>query len=83
MDLREDITDFGTLSDFTLRRIANLNTDFKDEKDFDKTIKDINDIKDLIGEDFLDIEKARINKVEKEIIIAFENKKDQGNIYGE
>ena len=83
MDLREDITDFGTLSDFTLRRIANLNTDFKDEKDFDKTIKDINEIKDLIGEDFLDIEKARLNKVEKEIIIAFENKKDQGNIYGE
>lgn len=77
MDLREDMTDYGTLSDYTLRRIAKINSEIRNENDADEAIKEIINIRDLIGEDFLEIEKARINKVQKEIIIAFENKKEE------
>lgn len=64
--LKEDILDYGTLADYTLRRIANFKED---------SIKDIQELKDELSEDYLLKEKNRQKDQEKEIIIAIENKK--------
>ncbi len=69
--LREDLIDFGTLPDYTIRRIANLNLKDSELKD---AIYEINSIKEELGEDYLDKEKKKLSKEEKEIIIAVRNK---------
>ena len=69
--LREDIIDYGTLSDYTLRRIANmLNSDDNNRK---RTIQEISSLKDELGEDYLQKEKDKQKDLSKEIIIAIEN----------
>lgn len=71
--LREDIIDYGTLSDYTMRRIANLmNYDNNNRK---KAIQEISALKNEIGEDYLQKEKDRNKDLTKEIIIAIENRK--------
>jgi superfamily II DNA or RNA helicase/HKD family nuclease len=64
--LREDILDYGTLVDYTLRRIADFSED---------SINDIQNLLDELGEDYLVKEKNLQKNEEKEIIIAIENKK--------
>jgi len=71
--LLEDIVDYGTLSEYTLRRIANLQIE---EKKLEETIKEIENIKKELGEDYLLKEKERLKKISKEIIIAIENRKN-------
>jgi len=63
--LKEDILSYGTLPDYTLRRIAGFNKD---------SAKDIQDLKNELGEDYLTKEKNRQKDQKKEIIIAIENK---------
>ncbi|GAB6283199.1 MAG: helicase-related protein [Ignavibacterium sp.] len=70
--LLEDILDYGTLSDYTLRRISNLNFD----KYPDKTIRELMSLKKELGSNYLYEEKQRIVDLSKEIIIAIENQKD-------
>jgi len=78
--LREDIIDYGTLSDYTLRRIANLEfssgrpTD-KAEKNQKKTVDEIAKLKQELSDDYLLKEKERQQDLSKEIIIAIENQK--------
>lgn len=69
--LREDILDYGALSDYTLRRIANLGGE--DEKKIRAAIKEIEALKNELGENYLEKEKARQKDLSKEIIIAIEN----------
>ena len=64
--LKEDILGYGTLADYTLRRIANFKED---------SIKDIQELKAELKEDYLLKEKNRQKDQKKEIIIAIENKK--------
>jgi len=64
--LKEDVLSYGTLADYTLRRIANFGED---------SIKDIQELRDELGEDYLIKEKSRQKDLKKEIIIAIENKK--------
>ena len=71
--LREDIVDFGTLSDYTLRRLANMETVNDGGKN--KTVEEIAVLKQELGEDYLQKEKGRQKDIEKEIIIAIENQK--------
>jgi len=78
--LREDIIDYGTLSDYTVRRIANL--EFSSEKSTDKekknqrkTAEEISKLKQELGEDYLLKEKEKQKELSKEIIIAIENQK--------
>jgi len=66
--LKDDILNYGTLADYTLRRI----TGFSPEN-----IKEIQALKDELGEDYLVEEKNGKNSQQKEIIIAIENKKDE------
>jgi superfamily II DNA or RNA helicase/HKD family nuclease len=71
--LREDILDYGTLSDYTLRRIGNLES--ADEAKQKRAIAEIISLKNDLGEDYLQKEKARQKDMSKEIIIAIENQK--------
>jgi len=72
--LRDDIKDYGTLSDFTLRRIANL--EGNSDKQIKTTVNEIESIKKALGgEDYLQKEINRQRDLSKEIIIAIENQK--------
>jgi len=71
--LREDIIDYGTLSDYTMRRIANLEN--SDDTNRKKSVREISSLKDELGEDYLQREKERQKDLSKEIIIAIENQK--------
>jgi len=71
--LLEDITDYGTLPDYTLRRIANLES--TSEEKLKKSIKEIEALKNELGADYLEKEKARQKDLIKEIIVAIENQK--------
>ncbi len=64
--LLEDIIDYGTLSDFTLRRIAEIDVDKNPEIE-------IESLKEELGEDYLIKEKQRLKELKKEIIVAIEN----------
>ncbi|MEO0281678.1 MAG: C-terminal helicase domain-containing protein, partial [candidate division WOR-3 bacterium] len=70
--LLEDIVDYGTLSSYTLRRIANLETD---ESKIEKTIEELKKLKDELGENYLEYEKKKYIEESKEIIVAIENRK--------
>jgi len=69
--LLEDINDYGTLADYTLRRIANM--DSLNEKQKKKTADEIRIITEELGEDYLQKEKEKQLSLHKEIIIAVEN----------
>jgi superfamily II DNA or RNA helicase len=71
--LLEDILDYGTLPDYTLRRIANLES--RDEQKINKSIKEIELLKEELGENYLEKEKSRQKDLIKEIIVAIENQK--------
>ena len=69
--LQEDIQDYGTLPDYTLRRIANLKSS---QNEINKTIEELKKLKDELGEQYLSkVKEQRI--LHKEIIIAIENQK--------
>lgn len=72
--LRRDIQDYGTLSDFTLRRISNLRNE--DEKKLKAAADEIAALKKEMGEDYLEKESARRKDISKEVIIAIENRKE-------
>ena len=71
--LLEDIIDYGTLPDYTLRRLANL--ELGNEEKIQKSVKEIEDLKNELGENYLEKEKLRQRRLEKEIIVAIENQK--------
>jgi len=80
-DILEDIRDYGTLPDDILRRVSKFDVSRKDK--LDRTIKEIEEIKEEVGEDFLDKEKRRQKKLDKEIIVAVENRNMQEGGNGE
>ena len=69
--LLEDIKDYATLPDYTLRRIANLETTNNDKRA--KLLTEIKQLKVELGEDYLEKEKEQLKQTHKEIIIAVEN----------
>jgi len=71
--LREDILDYGTLSDYTLRRIANMES--ADEAKQKRAVTEIGALKKELGEDYLQKEKSKQKNLLKEVIIAIENQK--------
>ncbi|MBO8140388.1 MAG: DEAD/DEAH box helicase family protein [Thermosipho sp. (in: Bacteria)] len=70
--LREDIIDYGTLADYTLRRISNINIE-----SIKKCLEDIESLKKDLGENYLEKEKTKIKTGDKEIIVAIFNKKEE------
>jgi ERCC4-related helicase len=73
--LREDVLDYGTLSDFTLRRIANMES--ADDSKLKRAVTEIISLRNELGEDYLEKEKARRKYLSKEIIIAIENQAER------
>jgi ERCC4-related helicase/HKD family nuclease len=71
--LREDIIDYGTLSDYTLRRITNF--EYTDANKKEQTVDEVKKLQNELGEDYLEKEKARQKDLHKDIIIAVENQK--------
>ncbi|MCG2760358.1 MAG: hypothetical protein L6407_03995, partial [Candidatus Delongbacteria bacterium] len=69
--LLEDINDYGTLSDFTLRRISNLSIT---ESKMKESASEINKLRDELGDDYLKKEKSNRKKLKREIIISIENR---------
>ena len=74
--LREDIIDYGTLSNYTLRRIANLKSS---DNEINETVDELKKLKDELGgeDDYLIKEKEQLRTLHKEIIIAIENQKKE------
>ncbi|MCX7985876.1 MAG: helicase-related protein, partial [Bacteroidales bacterium] len=68
--LREDIIDYGTLSQYTLRRIANLKNN---NNNLAKIIDEINVLRNELGDHYLENEKRRLSKAATEIIVAIKN----------
>ncbi len=71
--LREDVIDYGTLPDYTLRRIANLPTTNEDSKK--KVIDELSSLMQELGEDYLLKEREKVRGLTKEIIVAIENQR--------
>ncbi len=67
-NLLEDLFDYGTLSKYTIRRLAGESTD--------EVIRNIKKLREKLGDDYLTKEKERISRLKKEIIIAIENRKN-------
>ncbi|MBP8960218.1 MAG: DEAD/DEAH box helicase family protein [Bacteroidales bacterium] len=70
--LREDILDYGTLPDYTLRRIANLSNN-KSGINISEAITELGKLEKELGRNYLDQEK-NMQHPDKEIIIAIENR---------
>ena len=66
--LLEDILEYGTLPEYTLVRIKEM-----DANDIENTLKELNKLKEELGENYLDSIKEKTKNIEKEIIIAIEN----------
>jgi hypothetical protein len=62
--LKRDIINFGTLPDYTLRRIGNISDD----------LKDLQTIFEVLGTDYLEREIGRNKAFEREVIIAIEER---------
>lgn len=69
--LLEDILDYKTLSQFTLRRIANLK--INSEKDLELAKKELAKIRQDLGDNYLEKTKKELQLSSSEIIIAVEN----------
>jgi len=69
--LLEDLLDYGTLSQYTLRRISNIDI----KKNLAKGINELKALEEELGSDYLYKEKQRISQLSKEIIVAIENRK--------
>jgi superfamily II DNA/RNA helicase len=71
--LLDDILNYGTLSDFTLRRIANLETTIESKRK--ATENEIAALRSELGDEYLTVIKNNQVRIRKEIIIAIENQK--------
>ncbi len=75
--LLEDINDFKTLSEFTLRKLANFKTINPKPKELQSLQETLEKLMDDLGEDYLDKIKENLGDPKKEVIIAIENQKEQ------
>jgi len=71
--LKKDIVDYGTLPEYTLRRLSALKTNGQTEKAH--TVKELIDIKTELGNDYEQTLMDSPTQANKEIIIAIENRK--------
>ena len=71
--LRQDIEEYKTLSDYTLRRISVLKTSSKDEKNVAVVRSVLDDLIREMGRFYLDNVKQKTTPSVKEVIVAVEN----------
>jgi SNF2 family DNA or RNA helicase/HKD family nuclease len=68
-DLLEDITDYKTLPDFTLRRLANLKPD-----DAKQVSAELKALRKELGDNYLENIRKRTQLTSREVIVAVENR---------
>lgn len=74
INLREDIIEYKTISDYGLRRISLLKANPQAAKDIDKLKDELSKIsRDLGGQNYLDKVKASLGHIKNEVIVAIEN----------
>ena len=73
LNLVEDIEDYKTLSDYTLRRIANLVADVTNKKKIAADKEELASLQNDLGVDYLAKIKQKIGQLDKEVIVAIEN----------
>jgi superfamily II DNA or RNA helicase/HKD family nuclease len=71
--LLDDLTDYQTLSTYTLRRIADLPTLENSKNNSDEILASLNELKNNLGLDYLDKIKAATKLNTQEVVIAIEN----------
>jgi len=74
-ELREDILEYKTLSDYTLRRIANLDSLSNSTVKIQQTVDELEKLQRELGVDYLDKVKSKLGQFQTEVIIAIENVK--------
>lgn len=79
-DLLEDIRSFGTLSEYALSEIVDWEEYLKNQR-IDELVKEIEKLREQIGDDFIERIGKHIKEEDGEIIIAIENQKE-GNHAG-
>jgi len=72
-NLREDILEYKTLSDYTLRRIASLASLSKDKSKIARTKTELDRLQQELGRNYLDKVKRKLGQLDTEVIIAIEN----------
>jgi len=65
--LQEDIEEYGTLPEYTLRKIASIKPE--------RAVEELKKLKDDLGEDYLQKLKEKQRALKREIIIAIENRR--------
>ena len=73
VNLMEDLEDYKTLSDYTLRRLANLASGSADPHKIEGVKTELTKLTHELGAHYLDEVKKRSEKLDKEIIVAVEN----------
>lgn len=73
VNLMEDLEDYKTLSDYTLRRLANLDSASSDPHKTEVIKTELNKLIHEMGAQYLDEVKKRSEQIDKEIIVAVEN----------
>jgi len=72
-NLIEDILEYKTLSDYTLRRISNLKTQLNNQKDIESLCEELMQIQNDLGKDYLEQIKEKAKLARNEVIVAVEN----------
>ncbi len=71
LTLKEDLIEYFTFPDYTLRSIIEFEEYLKKEE---RLAKKIEELKNRLGEDYLEKEKKKLIKTEKEVILAVYNR---------
>ena len=71
LTLKEDLVEYSTLPDYTLRNIIEFEECLGKEEELAEKIEKL---KSKLGEDYLEKEKKRLTKTEKEVILAVYNR---------
>ncbi len=71
--LKEDIQDYGTLPEYTLKTIADWNNN--DKPNFTHITKELEKLSRTLGKDYLNKVKFSLKVYEPQIIVAIENQK--------
>jgi len=75
-DLIDDLKNYKTLSEHTIGRIARVSVKSpKNPQDISKFLDEVNKIRRLIGDKYLESVKSKVSSQEQEVIIAIENQK--------
>jgi len=75
--LISDLREYKTLPKFTLRRLASVDLQPNRPNELKEFKKELHFVRNYLGDDYLNIIRARLGSIRSEIIIAIENQKEE------